>query len=105
MIDHVTIRVSNLEKSKLFTPLRWKWSFGEDGAFAAFDIGKGCLFEIAQYEGDGLITSSHIAFRVESKDKVQAFYNSGIDAGAKDNGKPGPDQPGVSVPIHKFPSV
>lgn len=94
MIDHVTIFVSNLENSKKFyeqtlLPLGYKISFGEAPYFWAFDIGRG-LFEIAQYEGKTPITSSHIAFRVESHDKVNAFHKAALEAGAKDNGAPGP---------------
>lgn len=32
----------------------------------------------------------HVAFRVDSKKKVDDFYSAAIAAGAKDNGKPGP---------------
>ncbi len=50
MIDHVTISVSDLEKSKqfyekAFGPLGYQIAFGESGVFWAFDIGNG-LFEI-----------------------------------------------------------
>lgn len=94
MIDHITIFVSDLEQSKkfyeqTFLPLGYKISFGEAPYFWAFDIGKG-LFEIAQYEGKNPITSSHIAFRVENHNKVEAFYKAALEAGAKDNGAPGP---------------
>ena len=94
MIDHVTISVSNLEHSKrfyekAFLPLGYKISFGEKGVFWAFDIGKG-LFEISQHNSEGHLTSFHIAFRVGDKSKVQEFYKAALEAGAKDNGVPGP---------------
>lgn len=94
MIDHVTIFVSDLAKSKnfyekAFAPLGWKIAFGEELYFWAFGLKLG-LFEIAQYEGQGAITSSHIAFRVESHEQVKAFYEAALNAGAKDNGLPGP---------------
>lgn len=94
MIDHVTIRVSNLENSKKFyeqslAPLGYKISFGEAPYFWAFDIGNG-LFEIAQYQGSTPLTPCHIAFRVNSHEKVQEFYRAAISAGAKDYGAPGP---------------
>ena len=52
MIDHVTIYVSDVEKSKVFyeasfARLGYKLSFGEKNVFWAFDIGNGALFEIA----------------------------------------------------------
>lgn len=94
MIDHVTIPVSDLEKSKLFyerafAPLGYKVSFGENDYFWAFDIGKG-LYEIAQQAGKSPITSFHVAFRVKSHAEVNAFYEAALKAGAKDNGPPGP---------------
>ena len=94
MIDHVTIKVSDLQKSrtfyqKTFKPLDYDWSFGEEGVFDAFELSSGSLFEIAQYRGEGNITSSHIAFRVSSRELVDAFYAAAIGAGAKNNGKPG----------------
>lgn len=94
MIDHVTIPVSDLERSKYFyeqafLPLGYKVSFGEAPYFWAFDIGQG-LFEIARHEGSNPITSFHIAFRVKSHEDVRAFYQAAMKAGAKDNGEPGP---------------
>ncbi len=81
MIDHVTIRVANVERSKefyerAFRPLGYKVSFGEDKVFWAFDIGMGCLFEIAQYDGQTPLTSVHVAFRVESSGKVREFFEA-----------------------------
>ncbi|PCJ18534.1 MAG: lactoylglutathione lyase [Candidatus Cloacimonadota bacterium] len=95
MIDHVTIAVSDVEKSKLFyeaifKPLAYKLSFGEENIFYAFEMGKGFLFEIAQYKGKTPITGTHIAFRVDTKEKVDSFFELAIKLGAKDNGKPGP---------------
>lgn len=92
MIDHVTVSVSNLEKSKQFyektlAPLGYKIAFGEAGVFWAFNIGNG-LFEIRQAEGP--LTSFHIAFRVESHEKVRKFYDAALKAGGKDHGPPGP---------------
>ena len=94
MIDHVTIFVSDLERSKVFyekafSPLGYKIAFGEASRFWAFDIGQG-LFEIAQMEVKGPITSSHIAFRVDSHEKVNSFHLAALMAGAKDYGAPGP---------------
>ncbi len=95
MIDHVTIPVSNIERSKefyekAFQPLGFKISFGEEGTFWAFDLGNGYLFEIAKAGNNEDITGIHVAFRAPSHEKVRAFYEAAIAAGARDNGEPGP---------------
>jgi catechol 2,3-dioxygenase-like lactoylglutathione lyase family enzyme len=95
MFDHVSIKVNDLEKSKVFyektfAPLGYKFSFGKDGIFYAFDIGSHCLFEIVKHNDNSPITGVHIAFRVENKEKVIAFHQAAIEAGATDHGKPGP---------------
>lgn len=95
MIDHVTIYVSDLERSKrffetAFIPFGYKVSFGEEGIFWAFDIGKGCLFEIAQYKGSSPLTNVHVAFRAMDIQQVQDFHRAAISSGAIDNGHPGP---------------
>jgi catechol 2,3-dioxygenase-like lactoylglutathione lyase family enzyme len=51
MIDHITIEVTDIDKSKLFyeqafAPLGYSLAFGKEGIFWAFDVGNGCLFEI-----------------------------------------------------------
>lgn len=93
MIDHITIKVSNLEKSKkfyekVFDSMGWKVAFGEENEFWAFDIGNG-LFEIVKADEKN-ITPVHVAFRVKNKEEVHKFYESGMKAGGKDNGKPEP---------------
>ncbi len=95
MFDHVSIKVKDLLKSKvfyekIFLPLGYKISFGKEGVFYAFDLGNHCLFEIIQHKEKTPITSTHIAFRATTHETVNAFYLSALEAGAKDNGKPGP---------------
>jgi catechol 2,3-dioxygenase-like lactoylglutathione lyase family enzyme len=95
MIDHITIAVSDLQKSKLFyeralAPLGYPLSFGKEGVFWAFDVGEGSLFEIQQTDSKPPLTHLHVAFRVKSKTEVEAFYNAALEAGAVDNGAPGP---------------
>ena len=95
MIDHITIEVSDLEKSKLFyekafAPLGYSLSFGKEGVFWAFNVGNGCLFEIQTTGEKAPLTHLHIAFRVASHAEVDAFYQAALEAGAVDNGPPGP---------------
>ena len=94
MIDHVTVRVSDVEKSREFyekalSPLGYKLSFGKDSVFHAFDIRDG-LFEIMQSEDNEKLTSFHVAFRAKNKEEVDAFHTAALEAGGKDNGAPGP---------------
>jgi catechol 2,3-dioxygenase-like lactoylglutathione lyase family enzyme len=58
--------------------------------FWAFDVGDGCLFEIQQADDKPPLTRVHVAFRVNSKAEVDAFHRAALDAGATDNGAPGP---------------
>ena len=95
MIDHITIEVGDLEKSKLFyerafAPLGYSLSFGKEGIFWAFDVGQGCLFEIQHSGETAPLTHLHVAFRVASRAEVDAFYRAALEAGAGDNGAPGP---------------
>ncbi|NQZ79434.1 MAG: VOC family protein [Colwellia sp.] len=95
MIDHITMSVKDLEHSKRFyqvalKPLGFELSFGEEGVFWAFDLGKGFLFEIASTKSNDSITSFHIAFRAKNKEQVDHFYHAALAAGATNNGEPGP---------------
>ncbi|HEY9344701.1 MAG TPA: VOC family protein [Inquilinus sp.] len=94
MIDHVTLNVSDLQRSKLFyenalAPLGYRLSFGKEGRFWAFDIGDG-LFEIQQSDRPPPLTPAHVAFRVTSREEVDAFHRAALAAGGHDNGAPGP---------------
>lgn len=94
MIDHVSIKVRNLEKSRgfyesAFRPLGYKVAFGEESVYWAFDVGKG-LFEIIQSNDKKPLTRTHVAFRVKDKSEVRAFYKAALKAGGKDNGSPAP---------------
>lgn len=85
MINHVTIQVNDVEKSKefyekAFAPLGWKVAFGENKVFYAFDIGKGFLFEIAKSQNSDPITSVHVAFRVSDQKKFRSFRGLPITA-------------------------
>ena len=95
MIDHITIAVTDLQKSKRFyeralEPLGYRLSFGKEGVFWAFDVGDSSLFEIQQFDGQPPLTRLHVAFRVHSTTEVDAFYEAALEAGGIDNGAPGP---------------
>ena len=87
LIDHIGVRVSNLEKSKAFY-LAVLDALGKHDAFGSDDS---CFYfdEFYVAEGDSPITNLHLAFQAESIDQVQAFYDAGLAAGGRDNGAPG----------------
>lgn len=94
MIDHVTLQVSDLARSKLFyeqsfIALGHRLAFGEAGMFWAFDVDDG-LFEIMQAKSAPPLTRVHVAIRVKSRADVDAFYHAALAAGGHDNGPPGP---------------
>ena len=94
MIDHVTLQVSDLARSRLFyekalAAIGCRLAFGEAGRFWAFDIDDG-LFEIMQADVAPPLTRVHVALRVRSRADVDEFHRAALAAGGRDNGAPGP---------------
>jgi len=99
MIDHVSIRVSNLEKSISFyqaalAPLGYKRLNGDFGgaiAFATNDSDKtyGTVWLIAQGPSEPLTQNIHIGFVAKDIEMVNSFYDAAMKAGAVNNGRPG----------------
>jgi catechol 2,3-dioxygenase-like lactoylglutathione lyase family enzyme len=94
MLDHIGFEVRDLQKSKAFyekalAPLgirlildlkEWNAAgFGKDRP--QFWIGKG--------EPKGGEDEVHLCFSAKNRAEVRAFYEAAIQAGAKDNGRPG----------------
>jgi len=91
MIDHTGLTVSDVTKSKVFyraalAPLGYTllMELGDDGGFGVapkpdFWIGHGTLGG----------SRSHVAFRAETRQLVDAFYEAAMAAGGTDNGPPG----------------
>ena len=98
MIDHITIKVSNLEKSAMFyekmlAPLGYKRFAGDFDGAAGFgkdhhedDSGHLWMFDEGNLK---TISEVHIAFSAKDVEMVKAFYKAGMEAGGKDNGAPG----------------
>jgi catechol 2,3-dioxygenase-like lactoylglutathione lyase family enzyme len=97
MIDHTGVNVSNFEKSKEFyihalEPLGYQllreFDVSETGfAAAGFGIDGKLDFWIGQAEVN--TPRIHVAFRADSREKVQMFYDAALKAGGRDNGAPG----------------
>ena len=93
MLDHVSIHVSNYERSKAFysavlTPLGVKplmefpevTGFGKEGSGAPqFWIGR----------GEQVSRGGHICFQAPSREAVRRFHAAGLKAGGRDEGAPG----------------
>jgi catechol 2,3-dioxygenase-like lactoylglutathione lyase family enzyme len=94
VIDHLTIGVRDLERSRAFyraalEPLgfeeRGPWS--DEHREIAFGAEGADDFAIStEYEPGGQL---HIAFSADSREAVQAFHEAAIAAGGEDNGAPG----------------
>jgi catechol 2,3-dioxygenase-like lactoylglutathione lyase family enzyme len=88
LIDHVHLRAKNLKATIGFYK----------AALAALDISANVDETHLQADelwidalGDDKASSSHVhlAFQAASRDMVDQFYKAGLEAGGKDNGKPG----------------
>lgn len=94
MIDHVTVGVSDLARSREFyrrslTPL----GFAEIGPWREgaqeieFGLEEAADFAISvAYPPDGCV---HVAFAADRREQVDAFFEAAIAAGGRANGAPG----------------
>jgi catechol 2,3-dioxygenase-like lactoylglutathione lyase family enzyme len=87
LIDHVHLRVSDLDASRRFYR----------AVLQALDLSAG-LVEGADYfyadelyvdKANGPVSRVHLAFQARDRDAVQKFHAAALAAGGKDNGEPG----------------
>lgn len=87
VIDHLHLRVSDVERSKrfyraVFESLDLGDAFYDDGdRFFADEL----YFDAAEDR----VSHVHLAFQAKSRDHVDAFHVAALEAGGFDNGKPG----------------
>lgn len=95
IIDHVTVGVEDLERSRDFylralEPLGFS-EYGpwrEDVRDTSFGADGENDFAISEhYPATG---SAHVAFAADSREQVDAFHAAALAAGGTDNGAPGP---------------
>ena|SRR5579871_3286216 len=94
MIHHVTVGVSDLDRSSAFY-LRALAALGFD--HAATDASLPGEIEFGTPAGHGFAISTayptgapvHVAFRAASRDQVDDFYAAALAGGGRDNGVPG----------------
>lgn len=99
MIDHIGFAVSDANRSRIFYDallapigIRMIWEVPPEltesgGATFGYGDGDKPYFWIGDNERVG--QGTHIAFAVESRSLVDAFYRAGLAAGGEDNGAPG----------------
>jgi catechol 2,3-dioxygenase-like lactoylglutathione lyase family enzyme len=92
MLDHVTIGVSDIERSKKFydralRPLGITHLYAEDERSAGYGISPKAFFWIGWR--DSPQTGAHIAFTARDRATVDRFHDEAIAAGGRDNGRPG----------------
>lgn len=94
MIDHVSVGVSDLARSRAFyaqalTPLGFAeiGPWREDARDIAFGLEEADDFAIsAEYPTGAPV---HVAFAADRREQVDAFYAAALAAGGRDNGPPG----------------
>ena len=90
MLDHITLHVADLERSKRFyaaalAPLGYTVMMEFPGVAGLGADGKPDF-----WLGQGTATHAlHIAFAAEERSTVDAFHRAAVAAGARDNGAPG----------------
>jgi catechol 2,3-dioxygenase-like lactoylglutathione lyase family enzyme len=94
VIDHVSVGVSDLARSRAFyaqalTPLGFAeiGPWREDARDIAFGLEEADDFAIsAEYPTGAPV---HVAFAADRREQVDAFYAAALAAGGRDNGPPG----------------
>jgi catechol 2,3-dioxygenase-like lactoylglutathione lyase family enzyme len=90
-IDHVTLRARDLPASRRFyeaalAPLGFGLEFEHEGLVA---FGSGESGRLIIYASERPITGFHIAFCAPSREAVDRFHATALEAGGRDNGAPG----------------
>jgi len=87
LIDHVHLRVSDVELSKAF----YRAVFTALGLPDVIVEGDGYFHadELWVDKADGAISRVHLAFQASDQTRVKAFHQAALAAGGRDNGAPG----------------
>ena len=87
LIDHVHLRVADLEKAKRFYRAALE-ALGRAGAIRE-DPHYFNVDELWIDKADGYVSRVHLAFQARDRETVQAFHRAALAAGGRDNGAPG----------------
>lgn len=87
LIDHVHLRVADLDASKRF----YQAVLEALGKPDALQEGPGFFYadELFVNKADDYVTRVHLAFQVPDRETVQGFHRAALAAGGRDNGAPG----------------
>ena len=91
MFDHIGLQVKDLAASVRFyeaalAPLGFVLCSRDD---ASAGFGPKDAPALWLYAGGKAVAATHVAFPAKERKAVDKFYRQGIEAGARDNGKPG----------------
>lgn len=96
MIDHIGLAVSDIARSKAFyetalAPLGYAvvQEATNDVGNNVVLMGAGGEIDFVIADGERVGQGNHVAFRTDSRAKVDAFHAAALAAGGKDNGPPG----------------
>jgi catechol 2,3-dioxygenase-like lactoylglutathione lyase family enzyme len=92
MLDHVSLSVTDSARSQAFytkalAPLGYKLISEYDGGFGIGSEGGSSVWVSS---GPAQKPIAHLAFRARDRRQVDQFYRAALEAGGRDNGKPGP---------------
>jgi catechol 2,3-dioxygenase-like lactoylglutathione lyase family enzyme len=95
MIDHLTIGVSDLERSRAFyvqalAPLGLDQTSRSEVLPSEIEIGSAEKMDFAISTEYGTGAPVHIAFAADSIEQVRAFHAAALAAGGVEHGPPGP---------------
>jgi catechol 2,3-dioxygenase-like lactoylglutathione lyase family enzyme len=86
LIDHVHLRVRDLEASKGF----YRAALEAVGLGLTWESESAFLADELYFSADGEPTSGiHLAFQAPDRETVERFYEAALAAGGTDNGRPG----------------
>ena len=89
LIDHVHLRVADLEASRRFYKAALQ-ALGRD--FTSESDGHFSSDELWVDKADGPVSRVHLAFQAKNREAVHAFHDAALEAGGRDNGAPGERQ-------------
>lgn len=92
MLDHVTLGVSDIERSRKFydealRPLGIERLYAEGEIASGYGTNRKAFFWISLRAASQ--TGSHVAFATEDRETVDRFHQTALSAGGRDNGQPG----------------